>query len=61
MTSSLKVNGFCDQRFSSVGDTLSGNFLAGNEVGASIAVTIDGKFVVDLWAGYADEQKSYLF
>jgi CubicO group peptidase (beta-lactamase class C family) len=56
MTEKVLVSGICDDRFSSVKDTFIGNFLAGNEMGASLAVTINGKFVVDIWAGFADEK-----
>src|SRR5207249_3897691 len=33
-------------------------FEAGREVGASFAASVDGKFVVDLWAGYADAART---
>ncbi|MFV1991879.1 MAG: serine hydrolase domain-containing protein [Acidimicrobiales bacterium] len=38
-----------------MGDAFAKNFESGEEVGASVAVTIDGEFVVDLWAGQAAE------
>lgn len=54
MTDTIKVEGTCDGRFSSVKEAFVGNFQGGFEVGASFAATIDGKYVVDIWGGYAD-------
>jgi CubicO group peptidase (beta-lactamase class C family) len=44
----------CDARFSAVRDALSDNFARFGEVGASVAVMVDGRMVVDIWAGNAD-------
>jgi CubicO group peptidase (beta-lactamase class C family) len=33
------------------------NFEDGLEIGASFAATVDGRFVVDLWAGHADQAR----
>ena len=49
------INGSCDERFAAVSEAFAANFAQGLEVGASVAVTLDGEFVVDLWAGDADE------
>ena len=48
------INGVCDKRFSRVRDAFAANFENGEEVGASFAVTVNGEYVVDLWAGHAD-------
>jgi CubicO group peptidase (beta-lactamase class C family) len=48
------VKGQYDPRFSAVQEAFAQNFEAGLEVGASFAATLDGEFVVDIWAGYAD-------
>jgi hypothetical protein len=50
----LAVDGRCDARFRHVGEALAENFAQHGEVGVAVAVTIDGKPVVDLWAGHAD-------
>jgi len=50
--------GTCDPRFAGVRDALIRNFRNHGEVGAAVAVTIDGRFVVDLWAGWADEART---
>jgi len=54
MTNKVKVHGRCDKRFSAVKEAFQNNFDSDKEVGASFAATIDGKFVVDIWGGYAD-------
>jgi Beta-lactamase len=41
-----------------VGDAFAENFARYGEVGASVAITIDGKPVVDLWAGHADAARN---
>ena len=48
------INGVCDERFSRVRDAFTANFENGEEVGASFAATVNGEYVVDLWAGHAD-------
>jgi CubicO group peptidase (beta-lactamase class C family) len=58
MTSKIKVHGHCDKRFSAVKEAFQRNFDSGQEVGASFAATIDGKFAVDIWGGYADAAKT---
>ena len=49
------INGICDEEFSLVRDAFEANFSAGDELGASVAVTLDGRYVVDLWAGDRNE------
>src|SRR6516162_10602433 len=51
------VNGFCDRRFKQLEDVLEGNLASGEELGASLAIDIDGELVVDLWGGWRDEAK----
>ncbi len=50
----LVVSGFCDERFAEVQAEFEKNFVERGEVGASVALSIDGKPLVDLWAGKAD-------
>jgi len=61
MTNNIEIQGFCDQKYSAVKDAFIKNFADGREVGASYAVTIDGEFVVDIWAGYKDEAQTQLW
>lgn len=49
----VDVKGFCKPGFESVQDAFVANFEKREELGASVAVTRDGEFVVDLWAGDA--------
>ncbi|MCC6474865.1 MAG: beta-lactamase family protein [Burkholderiales bacterium] len=48
------VAGRIEPRFAAVRDIFTDNFARGLELGACVAVTVDGKPVVDLWGGYAD-------
>lgn len=52
----MKIHGFFDDRFDRVRQAFESNFDAGKELGASLAVTQNGKFIVDLWAGDADSR-----
>lgn len=51
------VSGFCKEGFEPVREVFAKN-LDAVDVGASVAVTVDGEFVVDLWGGYADAEKT---
>jgi CubicO group peptidase (beta-lactamase class C family) len=58
ITTATEVHGACDERFAAVRDAFAENFAAGLEVGAAVAVVVDGQTVVDLWAGHADEART---
>lgn len=49
----MELHGFCDDAFTPVRDVFLKHFEDGLDVGAAVAVTQDGKPVVDLWAGQA--------
>jgi CubicO group peptidase (beta-lactamase class C family) len=51
---SLAVNGVCDPGFEPVRAEFERNFAERGEVGASVAVTLAGRTVVDLWGGVAE-------
>ena len=53
----VEVGGFCDAAFVAVRDAFATNFDEG-EIGAACAVEIGGRAVVDLWGGWADEDRS---
>jgi CubicO group peptidase (beta-lactamase class C family) len=57
-TADVAVGGVCDARFRRVREAFAENFARQGEVGAAVAVTIDGKPVVDLWAGHADSART---
>ena len=48
------IHGFCDERFEPVREAFETNFTDGKEVGASFALTLEGEYLVDLWAGHRD-------
>ena len=50
----MEIHGTCDPAFEPVREAFAGNFESGLELGASVAVTLDGRPIVDLWAGDAD-------
>jgi CubicO group peptidase (beta-lactamase class C family) len=52
------VHGHCDSRFSQVADALADELTNGEELGASIALDVDGELVVDVWAGHADRAET---
>jgi CubicO group peptidase (beta-lactamase class C family) len=58
VTGDPEINGVCDARFAAVRAVLANNFREHGEVGAAVAITIDGRFVVDLWGGWANEDRS---
>jgi CubicO group peptidase (beta-lactamase class C family) len=45
------IDGFCDERFTAVREALEANLDSGADVGASVAVYLEGEPVVDLWGG----------
>ncbi|HEV7722735.1 MAG TPA: serine hydrolase domain-containing protein [Iamia sp.] len=49
------VQGHCDDRFAPVQAAFADGFARGEEHGASVFVTLDGRPVVDIWAGVADD------
>ncbi len=53
-----EIHGHADPRFAGVRDAFAANFARGEDVGASVAVTLGGELVVDLWGGHADAAKT---
>ena len=49
------VQGTCDERFAGVREAFIDNFTSGKDVGASVAIVLDGEPVVDLWGGTIDD------
>lgn len=48
------VHGHCDSTFDKVRAALADNIVSGEEVGACIAIDVDGETVVDMWGGRTD-------
>ena len=58
MTGKVKIQGLCIPQFEAVKDAFSKNFKEGMEIGASFAVMINGKYVIDIWGGHKDINKT---
>ncbi len=54
MSKPAPVNGHCDPRFRSIRDVFEKNLKAGLDLGASVAFTLNGELVVDLWGGHLE-------
>jgi len=52
------VQGSCDPRFEAMRGILQANIDSGADLGASVAVVVNGENVVDLWGGYADHERT---
>lgn len=48
------IAGTCREKFEGVRAVFESNLESGADIGASVAVFVDGEPVVDLWGGYAD-------
>jgi CubicO group peptidase (beta-lactamase class C family) len=53
-----KVQGYCDGKFEKIRKLLEESIASGNEIGASIALNIDGKTVIDVYGGFGDAEKT---
>ena len=54
----MAVDGIVDPAFARVRDAFESCFADGLEQGASVAVFVDGRKVVDLWGGHADAART---
>lgn len=54
----IQVNGTAQGEFTRVRDALERRLRTGEEVGAAVAVMIDGHLVADLWGGHLDAARS---
>src|SRR5262245_14478195 len=52
------VRGQCDARFTPLRNALAEILASGMEVGAALAVCVEGRLVVDLWGGWADATRT---
>jgi CubicO group peptidase (beta-lactamase class C family) len=53
-----EIQGTCDEQFLAVREAFQKNFDDGLDVGASVAVYLEGELVVDLWGGFADQART---
>jgi CubicO group peptidase (beta-lactamase class C family) len=52
------LGGRCSARFDPLRELFASKLESGEDLGASLAVNIDGEMVVDLWGGWADDAHS---
>jgi len=52
------LGGTCSARFDSLLELFAAKLKSGEDLGASLAVNIDGEMEVDLWGGWADEART---
>jgi CubicO group peptidase (beta-lactamase class C family) len=52
------LGGTCSARFDPLRELFAAKLASGEDLGASLAVNIDGEMVVDLWGGWADEDRT---
>ncbi len=55
---STAVGGSCSAQFDLLRELFAAKLDSGEDLGASLAVNIDGEMVVDLWGGWADEART---
>jgi CubicO group peptidase (beta-lactamase class C family) len=58
MSDTPAIHGSCDPHFARVKEAFAENFRVRDEIGAAVAVVVDGRPVVDLWAGHADQART---
>lgn len=57
-TGAAEIAGTCDSRFTGVRDAFAENAAQRNELGAAVAVIVEGRLVVELWCGWADARRT---
>lgn len=54
----MQLEGKSDDRFESLAKILERQLEADYDLGASLAIAVDGEIVLDLWGGWADEERT---
>lgn len=54
----VSIDGYCAPEFWELKAVFAENFVSGSELGASLAIEIDGRVAVDLWGGWMDPARS---
>ena len=52
------LQGLCPDRFQKVRDVFAAHLASGADIGASVAVYLDGELVVDVWGGFIDPERT---
>jgi CubicO group peptidase (beta-lactamase class C family) len=58
VTTTIEIHGTCKSGFERVKDAFADNFAGHGEIGAALALTLEGETVVDIWGGYSDPQRT---
>ena len=58
-TDKPKIEGTCDAKFAGVKEAFVENFADHDEIGAGVAVYVDGQPVVDMWGGFRDAARTH--
>lgn len=53
-----EISGSCPEQFEKVADALARSIDDGQDLGASVAITVDGEMVADFWGGFVDEART---
>lgn len=53
-----EIAGTCDPRFAAVGEAFRENAAQRGELGAAVAVLVEGRAVVELWGGWTDADRT---
>jgi CubicO group peptidase (beta-lactamase class C family) len=53
-----EMSGSCAERFTGVRDAFRNNFLEHDELGAAVAIAVEGRLEVDIWAGWKDAART---
>lgn len=54
----MQIEGRCDERFSTVREAFESNFTDRGDIGASFAATLEGEYVIDIWGGHQDAERT---
>ena len=54
----IPIDGICAPEFEAVREVFEDNFKKGRDVGASVALIVDGETVIDLWGGHKDVERT---
>ena len=60
-TVATEIHGICKDGFQRVHEAFVANFADHGEIGAALALVVDGEIVVDIWGGHADAQRTRLW
>ncbi len=53
-----EIHGTAEPRFDRLSELVSASIDSGDDVGASVSVTVEGETVVDIWGGWTDEDRT---